>query len=338
MRLRNAGRAQARPSGSGTLEPETCLQIRAGTTIPSGADAVVPLEQARDGGEGFVEFAGPLKVGQYIERRSALVTADSLLARAGTRINALMLASLIAGGAKRVTVFARPRVAQLTTSDEPAAPGRDLKDGQVHDGNSLALEELIRQAGGETVMFGRCPEEPAALRASLELGLANDVLCLTGCLSQALHDPLPGLLEELGVCWLIRGARLRPGKTLRIGQTETGCWVAALPGNPVGCAACFLLFARELLVGLQGLEVRQPPHLYGVLKADLPANDAQATYQPAEWSAGPEDAVQVSPLAWRGPGDPFAMATANALIHRPAGAPAASGGESVPFVPFDLPR
>lgn len=337
-RLRKAGLVRAGAESPGPLGAGTCIRINTGARVPSGTDAVVMVENARPVDKEFVEFGGKPEVGQYIDRQASLVRKDELLVRAGTPISAGTLAALVAGGARRATVFAQPRVAQLSTGDELVGQGQDLEEGQIHDSNSIALEELIRQAGGETVMFGRCPDDPAALRASLELGLANDLLCITGGMSKGTHDLVPGLLEELGVRWLVKGAHLKPGKPIRIGQSETGCWVVGLPGNPVSCAVCFLLFGRSVLEGLQGLPVRKPPHVAGRLEADLPANGERPMYQPAEWSAGRDGGVRVSPLVWRGSGDPFGMAIANALIHRASNAPAAPRGDTIQFIPLDLPR
>jgi molybdopterin biosynthesis enzyme len=98
------------------------------------------------------------------------------------------------------------------------------------------------------------------------------------------------------------------------------------------------LFARPLLEGLQGLSIRKPPHLAGTLEADLPAGGEDPVYQPAAWSAAPSGAVRVSPLIWRGAGDPFGMGIANALIYRPGDAAAAPRGERIQFIPLDLPR
>ena len=337
-RLRSVGLIRAGAVLPGPLDVETCIRINTGAPIPSGADAVVMVEQSREAGDGFVELDDHPDVGQYVERQASIRRTGELLAQAGTRISAGTLAALVAAGIDRVEVFSRPRVAQLSTGDELVERGTELKQGQIHDSNSVALEELIRQAGGETVMFGRCPDDPPALRASLELGLANDLLCVNGGMSKGTHDLLPRLLEELGVRWLVNGARLRPGKPLRIGHSETGCWVLGLPGNPVSCAVCFLLFGRVVLEGLQGLPVGKPPHVAGSLEADLPAGGERPIYQPAEWSAGSDGEVYLSPLVWRGSGDPFGMAIANALLYRAAGAPAAPRGETVRFIPLDLPR
>ena len=337
-RLRNVGLVRAGSQPLESLETGTCIRINTGAPIPPGADAVVMVEQSREAGEGLVDLEDRPETGQYIDPRASMVKAGELLVRAGTRIDAGTLAPLVAGGVSRVEVFARPRVAHLSTGDELVEQGKALKAGQIHDSTSIALEELIRQAGGETVMFGRCPDEPTALRASLELGLANDLLCITGGMSKGTHDLVPGLLEELGVGWLIKGTRLKPGKPLRIGRAETGCWVVGLPGNPVSCTVCFWLFARVLLEGLQGLPIGKPPHLAGLLEADLPTVGERSMYQPGEWSAGSNGTLRVSPLVWRGSGDPFGMAIANALIYRAAGAPAAPRGQTIHFIPLDLPR
>ncbi len=337
-RLRNVGLVPAGVEWPEPLEAGTCIRINTGAPIPTDADAVVMVEHSREAEDGFVEFGDDPKVGQYINRQASLVKTDELLLRAGTRINAGTLAALVAGGITRVEIFSRPRVAQLSTGYELVEQGKELKEGQIHDSNSIALEELIRQVGGEIVMFGRCPDDPSALRASLELGMANDLLCVTGGMSKGTHDLVPRLLEELGVRWLIAGAALKPGKPLRIGRSETGCWVVGLPGNPVSCAICFLLFGRVVLEGLQGLPIGKPPHIAGILGADLPANEKRPMYQPAEWSTGSNGEIHVSPLVWRGSGDPFGMAIANALLHRDAGVPAAPRGETVHFIPLDLPR
>ena len=337
-RLRNVGLVRAGAEELGSLEPGTCIRINTGAAIPPGADAVVMVEKTRENGEGYVEFDDNPEAGQHIDKQASLVRANDVLVSAGTRIGAGTLAALVAGGKTRVEVFSRPRVAQLSTGDELVEQGEELKEGQVYDSNSVALEELIRRSGGETVMFGRCPDEPMALRASLELGLANDLLCITGGLSKGTHDLVPGLLEELGVQWLVRGTRLKPGKPGRIGRAETGCWVLGLPGNPVSCMVCFLLFGRALLDGLQGLPIERPPHAAGVLEAEMPGNGERPMYCPGKWCVGPDGDVRVSPLAWRGSGDPFGMSVANALVYRSADAPKAPKGQTVHFVPLDLPQ
>jgi len=335
--LRCTGLVRAGAAELPEVAPGTCVQINTGAALPSGADAVVMVEHSRRLGDERVELRDHPTPGQSIERRGALAPREGLLVRAGARVGPGTLAALVAGGVQRVSIFAHPRVAILSTGDEIVANRETLRPGQIHDSNGVMLETLVRRAGGEPVRLGRLPDEPGPLRAALELGLNEDVLCVIGGMSKGTHDLIPGLLEQLGVGWLVSSLNLKPGKPTRIGRSD-GCWVIGLPGNPVSCAVCFLLFARAILEGLQGLGVRRPPHALARLDAEMPANGARPLYQPAEWYIDQHGQPRVCPVLWRGSGDPFGMAVANALIYRPANAAPAPADDAAQFVPLDLPR
>jgi molybdopterin molybdotransferase len=337
-RLRSKGLVRAGAEYPVPLEPGCCVQINTGGPIPPGADAVVVIEKAREEPEGFVELVDEPRAGQNIEPRGSLRQADEPIAPAGTRIDVGTIAALVAGGCTRVAVWAHPQVVLLSTGDELAARGRPLRYGQILDSNSIALEELIRRAGGETVMLGRCTDEPAELRASLELGLAHDLLVVSGGMSRGTCDLVPGLLEELGVRWLVNGLDLKPGRPMRIGRSPAEGWVLGLPGNPVSCAICFLLFGMMILDGLQGLPVRPPPRLRGVLQGELAAGGSRPMFHPATWSADADGTPVLQPLNWRGSGDPFGLISCNALICRPENAEPARRGAAVQFLPLDRPR
>ncbi len=318
----------------GPLPASSCVQINTGSVIPPGVEAIVPVERARGGADGSVELLESPKPGQHIERAGAHVRRGDLLVRAGVTIDAGALASLAAGGVRELRVYTRPQVALLATGDEVVDASGEIGPGQIADSNSVALEQVLRESGGEPVLFGRCCDEEAALRASLELGLSHDMLCVVGGMSKGTHDLVPRLLEELGVRWIVTSLNLKPGKPMRIGRTLSGGWVLGLPGNPVSCLVCFYLFGRPLLDGLRGAGVRSPVHLRGTLANDLPPNGDRPMFHPAEWSAAPDGSSLLSPIAWRGSGDPFGMTAANALIRRAAGAPGATRGERVQFVPI----
>jgi hypothetical protein len=55
------------------------------------------------------------------------------------------------------------------------------------------------------------------------------------------------------------------------------------------------------------------------------------------WTTDADAQPVVTPVAWRGSGDPFGLAVANALLTRPADAPAAAAGSAIRFVPVDTP-
>lgn len=320
------------------VTPGTCARINTGAPLPEGAEAVVMVEKSETLSNGRIRLDDTPRPEQHLERRASMMKRGDLLVRAGTRLGGGALAAAVAGGVRKAAVFRTPRVALLSTGDEVVSPDDTLDGAQIFDSNSVALADFIRRAGGEPTRLGRCPDEQRELRGMLRGGLEYDVLCVTGGMSKGTHDLVPDALEKLGVEWLVESLHMKPGKPMRIGQAPGGCWVLGLPGNPVSCSVCFLLFGRALLDGLSGLPVRRPAVLHGRLDADMPANGPRPLYQPAEWHAMANGVVGVSPLIWRGSGDPFGMAIANALIQRPANAPSAAHGEAVPFIVLDTPR
>jgi molybdopterin molybdotransferase len=334
--LRRIGLARAGLT-TAPLAAGCCIQINTGAPLPEGADAVVVIEKSRELPDDRVELDDAPRGGQHIERRAALARRGQTVVPAGTRIRPGTLAAIVSAGVSTVCIYERPRVALLTTGDELAPAGESLAAGQIPESNSVALAELIRRCGAEPLPLGRSLDEPEQLRDRLRAGLVATMLCVTGGMSKGSHDLVPSLLEALGVNWLVTSLDLKPGKPMRIGRGRDGAWVVGLPGNPVSCVVCFLLFVRCILDGLQGLAVRPPPLMTGRCTADLPKNGERPMYHPAMWTTDADAQPVVTPVAWRGSGDPFGLAVANALLTRPADAPAAAAGSAIRFVPVDTP-
>ncbi|MFO0837710.1 MAG: gephyrin-like molybdotransferase Glp [Phycisphaerae bacterium] len=336
LRLRGVERAGV--SAGVEVSAGHCVQINTGAMIPAGADAVVPVENLVELAGDQVVLGDTVEPGQHIERRASHIKIGQAVLRAGSLITPGALASLIAACVERVQVYAAPRVALLCTGDELVDVSRQAGPGQIHDSNSYILREFSREAGGETIMLGRSPDEPAALRDELVRGLEADMLCVSGGMSKGTHDLVPRVLTELGVTWLVDSLNLKPGKPTRIGRGPRGQWVAGLPGNPVSCAVCFQLFCRPIIESLCGAPFRPPAMLRARLDSDMPPNGARPMFQPAEWYVAADGAAAATPLIWRGSGDPFGLASANALIHRPSRAAGVTRGESADIVALDRPR
>jgi molybdopterin molybdotransferase len=337
-RLLCRGLVQAGSARAVTICPGDCIRINTGGPLPAGADAVVMVEKSSPLPNDFIELHDNPRPEQNIERAGGILPASGLVASAGEPVGPGVLAALVAAGVQSVSCFPRPRVALLATGDEIAPNDAALADGQIYDSNSVTLSGLIESAGGRPRSLGRCPDEANPLQERLRDGLRDDLLIITGGMSQGTHDLVPATLEALDIRWLVTSLDLKPGKPTRIGRSPSGVWVVGLPGNPVSCAVCFLLFARAILHGLQGLPVAAPPHLDGVSIADLPANGPRPMYHPARWSADADGRSLLEPRTWRGSGDPFGLAGANALIFRDRSVPPARAGTPVRFVPFELPR
>ncbi len=340
---------------NGSLPFGFCAQINTGAVIPNGADAVIQVEHTRwvegpgitpaDPSRpiGRVELCGSVTVGVNIERRGSISHAGSTIVNARRRISAGELAAIAAAGVSSVRVFQQPYVALLTTGDELVDPvsidaGSPAPLGQIIDSNRLLLTAATAQFGGKIEVVDRCADDASNLTQQLQRGLQCDVLVVAGGMSKGSHDLVPAALERLGVEWLVTSLNLKPGKPTRIGRTPTGAWVVGLPGNPVSCGVCFHLFVRPILEGLQGLPAGAPPLLAAELLAPLKAAGPRPMYHPARWTVSDEGRAGVAPLNWRGSGDPFGLAGANALLARGADDPARAAGEIVRILPLSTAR
>ena len=140
--------------------------------MPAGADAVVMIEFTKIDGD-RVTFERAATAGQNIVPRGSEARAGQELLAAGTRLGYAEMAVAAQVGASRVGVFARPRVAILSTGDEvvdmTATPG----PFQVRNGNGLSLETLVALAGGQPEQIGNAPDEKVALRRLYRAGPAK---------------------------------------------------------------------------------------------------------------------------------------------------------------------
>jgi molybdopterin molybdotransferase len=336
--LENVGLARAGHDIPTDIANGQCLRINTGAAMPASGNAVVMVEKSEPVADGHVRLKDTPRPGQHCEKRGGILAKGDLIVRGGIRIGAGTLAAMIAGGAEELSVFPPPRVGVLSTGDEIIAGGDSRAAGQIYDSNSVMLSGLVEAAHARPVRLGRCPDDRDALRALIQEGLACDVLCITGGMSKGSHDLVPELAEELGVEWLVTSLNMKPGKPMHIGRAPSGCWLVGLPGNPVSCAVCFLLFGRTILDGLQGLGAQPPAHMRATLAADMPINGKRPLFQPGEWHVARDGTPVVNPTPWRGSGDPFGLATANALVYRPAQAPGSPAGDTVRIIPLDVPR
>ncbi|MGE0480843.1 MAG: molybdopterin molybdotransferase MoeA [Phycisphaerae bacterium] len=358
-RLRLRELVRAGDSAMHAVGPGECSRINTGGAIPTGADAVVMVEQARfvarggaerttgagnnaagsaAAGAGWVELADTPVADQHIEKVGSIMNRGDVVLRRGERVTAGAAAALASAGVASVRVVRTPRVALLTTGDELVSAGGRLEAGQVFDSNRIALRELLARSGVAPTMPESCGDDAERLREVLRRGCEHDVLVVVGGMSKGTHDLVPGVLESLGVLWMVESLDLKPGKPTRIGRSRAGGWVVGLPGNPVSCAVCFLLFVRPIVEGLGGATVAAPRTLSGRSDVELPKNGARPMFQPACWAIESDGVPHVSPTPWRGSGDPFGLARANGLLLRDAHAAAAGVGELVRFVPIELPR
>jgi molybdopterin molybdotransferase len=253
-----------------TVLPGQTVAISTGAVLPSGADAVVPLElvqtgNAAESGIDTVTVPDEVALDNAIRHRGSDITAGARIIAAGVRIGPAQIGAAIAAGVATLSCGRRPRVAVLATGDELRPVGEPLAPGEIYDSNGPMLAAALKRAGATVTSIAAAADTPQAHRDALGEALEHDVVISTGGVSVGPHDLVRGIGAELGVKELFWRIKMRPGKPLSFGVRDRGTGpdaqrtlVFGLPGNPVSTLVCYELFVVPALAALQSAAEPRP--------------------------------------------------------------------------------
>jgi molybdopterin molybdotransferase len=256
-RLRLVGESRAGHPADATVGEGEAIWISTGAMVPDSADAVLPVEDAREE-DGQLLPGRSVRPGENVRRAGEDVEAGQVLLGPGRQLRAAEVAVLAAAGVAEVECAQRPRVAILGSGDELVPPGEPLGPGQIHDSNSYALTALVREAGAEPARVAHLADEAEATRRAIAVALDHDVLIVAGGVSVGRHDHVKGALTDAGVEERFWRVAMRPGGPTWFGvlprEDARPTLVFGLPGNPVSAMVTFHLFARPALRAMTGLD------------------------------------------------------------------------------------
>lgn len=335
VRLGVIGDVRAASWRPARVSPEACYAIEAGAPLPAGADAVVP-GAATDGGLAVVCVRAAPAAGDGVLRAGEQVRSAEVLAGAGSRLDARLLALFAATGLATVSVRPRPRVAVLATGDELVDIGQVSAPGRVVDVNTYALTAAVREAGADGVGLGVAPDEAEVLRGLLsDHAPRTDLLLLTGGTGAGPHDEVRRLLGHGTVDFV--ELPVHPAVTLGVGTLEpSGTPVVCLPGGPAAALVGFEVLVRPLIGRLAGVEPPFRPSVRAALTEAVTSPTGLREFRPGRVTER-RGGYRVEPLTG-GSGLLTGYAAANGLLvlgERLANVPA---GSTVDVLLFDRTR
>jgi molybdopterin molybdotransferase len=288
-----------------------CAAIMTGAPVPPGADAVIMIEHTSLAGS-TVNLQREVKPGENIVLQGAEAKRGDVLLQKGTRLTPAALAVAASAGKSELKVFARPKIAILSTGDELVEVAQQPAPTQIRNSNSYSLAAQITEAGGDPVILPIAPDETNRLRELIEEGLRSDLLLLSGGVSMGKHDLVEPVLKDLKADFFFTGAKIQPGKPVVFGRAREK-YVFALPGNPVSTLVTFQLFAKLLVEALAGAAPQPLRFLQARLRSDISVKPGLTRFLPAIIS-GEFDRTEVELVKWQGSGDVVSAAKADCYI------------------------
>jgi len=254
------------------------------------------------------------------ENTGPLVIMATVMA-AGMVLTPSRIGALAAVGALHVEVYAKPRIAILSTGNEIAEPGQPLKPGQIYDINRFTLASIIGAHGGVPVLLPTAADTLEALSAAIDTASAEDVLVFSGGSSVGERDLILDVLVQRGEV-LFHGVAVKPGKPTVFGHVN-GKPVLGMPGYPTSC----LSNGYMLLVPMLRRMARLPEHQPRIVRAPVSRRIVSTTGRHQFYTVRLTDGSAVP--AFKGSGDITSMSQADGYIEIPAQVDIVEAGELV---------
>lgn len=233
------------------VTPGTAIRITTGAPVPSGADAVVRVEETEPSEDHVIIHQHEIEPGENIRPIGAdLRQGDAVLA-AGMVLGPAEIGLLAGIGIDQISVYRRVRASVLSTGNELVEPGTPVGPGQIRDSNRFSLVTALQRAGCDIVWSGKAPDERDALRAMLvERITGSDLVLTSGGVSMGHLDLVKPLLDELATVHF-RRLFMKPGKPLNF-ATADDTLIFGLPGNPVSALVGFEVLIQPAIRAMSG--------------------------------------------------------------------------------------
>ena len=315
------GRAPSRAIASGS-----CAEIATGAPLPNGADAVVMVEQTTKAGESTVTINASASPGQNIGRRGADIAAGATVVRCGDLLNPGRIGAVGAIGCKDVEVFAKPRVAILSTGSEVVEPGTALAPGQIYDVNRFTLTAIVEAHGGVADPRPPADDSIEALTAALDACAGADIIVFSGGSSVGERDLIVDVVATRGEM-IFHGIAVKPGKPTGFALIG-GTPFFAMPGNPTSC----LSNAYVLLVPFLRAVARLPKPIERTVRVPLGRRIVSQAGRLQFYTVKIDNGVAMP--AFKGSGEITSLSQADGYIQIPPDQSVIEEGESVEVTLF----
>lgn len=317
------GESRAGAPFVGVLRAGECVRISTGAAVPAGADRVLLQEGAVVDAARIstTELPPP---GRHIRPCGFDFRAgDRLLAR-GTVMTAARIALALAAEHGSVCAARRVQVVVMDSGDELAADPAACLPHQIPASNGAMIAALLAPLGCEVRRIGPVPDDRGALAAALADAEAADILITSGGASVGDHDLIKPALADWGAAMAFWKVAIKPGKPLLV-ATRASQVILGLPGNPVSSFVTAFLFALPLVRASMGEPAPLPRAVFMRAGEVLPAVGKRR-----EFLRAISDGASVRLAGSQDSSALTALAAANCLIDRPAGAKPVSVGDAVP--------
>ncbi len=316
--------------------PNSCIEIMTGAVVPEGFNTVVRYEDldfsvSDQANVATIRQDVEVKTGQNIHSKGKDCLKNDVLVSPPCVLSPAELAIAATIGKTQIAVYEFPSVAIVGTGDELVDVDKTPELYQIRSSNVYALQALIQQAGGQSVIFKVSDDLEPLLNALQEIVNIFNLVIITGGVSKGKFDHIPGVLERAGIEKKFHGVAQRPGKPFWFGTSES-CAVFALPGNPVSAFAGACRYILPWLKKSMGLPFSEL--ICARLEEDVEFKPILTLFMQVKTRVDVYGVIWAKPVRGNNSGDFIILHQADAFIELPPEKEKFEKGETFPVIYF----
>ncbi|MEI7607997.1 MAG: gephyrin-like molybdotransferase Glp [Rhodospirillaceae bacterium] len=336
VRLYIIGEVAAGKTLKGAVHPGEAVRIFTGAPMPSGTNAVIPLEAVKPpDDDGYFMVGEAVPASRNVRAAGIDFKSGDICLAAGKTVTVRDVGLMAAMNVPWLRVRRKPRVAILATGNEVVLPGEHLGPNQITSSNTLSLMALVTACGGVPLNLGVAQDNAESLLAAAAAAEGADLLVTSGGASDSDYDIVHKVLGGRGHPVHNWKVAMQPGRPLLFGKTGN-VPLLGLPGNPVSSMVSALVFLRGALKALLGqstaAEVLPPTAKLGHA---LPTGDFRQVYLRATLGHDAAGDLTATPFMQQDAAMLTTLAASDCLIVRQPHAPAAAVGDRVEILPLE---
>jgi molybdopterin molybdotransferase len=317
--------------------PGTATRIMTGAPMPTGADAVVRVEDTTSEARSELTILVTPTKGENVRPRGGDMAPGDVIVESGTRLASRHVASLASAGVDPV-VAELPTVAIMSTGDEIVDHStRELTPGTIRDSNRVLLRAVLAELGVPVVDLGIIGDDPDALRSAYDRASTEaDMVLSTGGVSMGDYDYVKQILGELGSVDFWKVA-MQPGKPFAFGSIN-GVPLFGLPGNPVSTFVSFEQFVRPAILHMMGATDVLRTQIVGTMGEDVRTHDEKTVFLRVLLAQDTDGSFVAVRSGGQGSNMHSSLANAEAFAVVPVGTGSLSAGDEVTLEMFRWPE
>lgn len=315
------------------LEEHETIQIMTGAPLPSGADAVVMVEQTEKKNDNEVLFFSPVQKNEHCRKAGDDIKAGQVVFQKGRLIKPYDVGVLASIGKSTIQINPKPSIAILSTGDELVGIDEPLPPGKIRSSNNYTLRALIEKMGMTAVDLGIAKDTLQDTEKKLMSAFSADIVLTSGGVSMGEFDYVREALEKLGVDIKFWKVKQKPGKPLVFGNYQNKLFFG-LPGNPVSSIVCFELFVVPAIKKMSNVDYYTPNSVKAVSSVQIPKKPGLRYFLRGILCKN-EKGFTVSPMNNQSSGVMSSLSYANCLIDIPEEAGNIEPGQEVTVILLD---